>query len=44
LVEDFPEHSGAGVLLQEVLAKVAYAKALQSALPSMPTWDTLKFN
>ena len=44
LVEDFPEHAGAGVLLQEVLAKVAYAKALQSELSAMPTGDTLKFN
>jgi hypothetical protein len=32
------------VLLQEVLAKVAYAKALQSALPAIPTSDTLKLN
>ena len=41
LVEDFPGHAGAGVLLQEVLARVAYAKALQSALPAMPAGDTL---
>ena len=25
-------------------ARMAYAKALQSALPAMPTSDTLKFN
>ena len=25
-------------------ARMAYAKALQSALPAMPTGDTLKFN
>ena len=25
-------------------ARMAYAKALQSALPTMPTSDTLKFN
>ena len=25
-------------------ARIAYAKALQSALPVMPTSDTLKFN
>ena len=25
-------------------ARLAYAKALQSALPAMPTGDTLKFN
>ena len=25
-------------------ARIAYAKALQSALPAMPTSDTLKFN
>ena len=42
LVKDFPLHAGAGVLLQEVLARVAYAKALQSALPAMPVGDTLK--
>ena len=44
LVEDFPEHAGAGVLLQEVLARVANSKALLSALPAMPASDTLKFN
>jgi hypothetical protein len=25
-------------------ARIAYAKALQSALPAMPAGDTLKFN
>ena len=25
-------------------ARIAYAKALQAALPAMPTGDTLKFN
>ena len=25
-------------------ARIAYSKALQSALPAMPTGDTLKFN
>jgi hypothetical protein len=44
LVEDFPEHAGAEVLLQEVLAKVVNAKALQSALPARPAGDTLKLN
>ena len=39
LVEDFPGHAGAGVLLQEVLARVANA-TLQSALPAMPVGNT----
>jgi len=44
LVEDFPEHAGVGVLLQEVLARVTNTNALQSALPAMPAGDTLEFN